>query len=140
MPGSETTAIATYLNSCQFKNPSLPIRDKTAIILIKMVFGEAQHVRSIQTTNTYYVHRRGVILMPLSLVASDRPTYTVQFLMYTFVRRCFLSITNIQYWIRDMRLFSIKKTKCRWLLLQKLKKQCIVLKGRSIQFGNQKIK
>jgi hypothetical protein len=110
-------------------------------MLIKMVFGAAQGVRSNQTTNTYCVHRRGIILTSLSMAASDRPTYTVQFLMYTFVRRCFLSITNIQYWIRDIhvQLFSIKRTKCRWRL-QKLQKQCIVFEGRSIQFGNQKIK
>ena len=67
-----------------------------------MGIGEAQQFRSIQTTNTYFLHRYSIILMPLSLVASDRPTYTFQFLMYTFVRRCFLSTTNVQFWIRVM--------------------------------------
>lgn len=46
-------------------------------MLIKMVIGEAQQFRSIETTNTYFLHRCSIILMPLSLVASDRPTYVV---------------------------------------------------------------
>jgi len=64
-------------------------------MLIKMVIGEAQQDRSIHTTNTYFLHCCSIIPVPLSLVASDRPTYTVQFLKYMFVRRCYLSITNV---------------------------------------------
>jgi hypothetical protein len=139
-PGLKTTAIVTYLKALSIeKSVNSQQGLKTAIMLIKMLIGEAQQDRSIQTKNTYFLHCCSTIPMPLSLVASDRPTYTVQFLTYMFVRRCFLSITTVQFWICVMWTYSIKTMKCPWLFVLRLQKQCIVFKERSIQFGNKKI-